>query len=461
MRITPELLRRYDQPGPRYTSYPTAVEWKPDITGEMTAAALGEASSRETDPLSLYVHLPYCASRCLYCGCNATVPASASDVTAYLDALVRELDDVAALLCPRRVLSQLHWGGGTPNYLTPEQAERLREAIAERFTFTPDAEIAIEINPSLATPEQLRLLRNLGFNRISLGVQDLAPEVQRAVARNQTWQQTRLVFETCRELGFQGINIDLIYGLPLQRAEAWQQTLDRVCELRPDRIAVYSFAWLPDRLPHQQALARFPMPEAEEKLALFAAARNRFITEGYRPIGMDHFALPEDELSRAMDTGRLNRNFMGYTVQTATEQVGIGASAISEFPALYAQNVKDPGTYIALAGKGLPPTASGVVLDADDRLRRRLIRDLMCRFRLRWSDLAAFHPSLANPVNAPEVFADAWPDLQAMERDGLVELQGDGLTVTPLGRVFVRVVCMAFDIRLRRSRNQAAFSRTV
>jgi len=461
MEISPELLRRYDRPGPRYTSYPTAVEWKPDITGEMMAEALRETSVRETAPLSLYIHLPYCASRCLYCGCNALVPASPSAVTAYVEAVTRELQDVAALLDRRRTLSQMHWGGGTPNYLPPEEIERLHNAVAQLFSFTPDAELAIEINPSLASPEQLQSLRRLGFNRISLGVQDFTPEVQQAVARNQTWKQTRLVFETCRSLGFQGINIDLIYGLPLQRLDTWRQTLEQVCKLRPDRIAVYSFAWLPDRLPHQQALAQLPMPDAWEKLILFAEARNRFIAEGYRPIGMDHFAVPEDELSVALDTGRLNRNFMGYTVQAATEQIGVGASAISEFHALYAQNVKDPAAYAAAAGRGIPPTASGVILDADDRLRRQLIRNLMCRFLVQWRDLADYHPALADPGAAPEVFADAWPDLQELERDGLIELCPDGLIVTPLGKVFVRVVCMAFDIRLRRSRNQTAFSRTV
>lgn len=461
MKISPELLRRYDRPGPRYTSYPTAVEWKSDISGEITAQALHEAAARETAPLSLYIHLPYCASRCLYCGCNAAVHASPTDTAAYIEAVLRELQDVAALLNRRRTLSQMHWGGGTPNYLHPDQIGRLHEAVTRLFSFSPDAEQAIEINPSLADAGQIKLLRSLGFNRISLGVQDFTPEVQQAVARNQTWEQTRDIFETCRGLGFQGINIDLIYGLPLQRVDTWRQTLHRVCDLRPDRIAVYSFAWLPERLPHQQALGKFPMPDAGEKLALFAEARNRFIAEGYRPIGMDHFAVPEDELALALDTGRLNRNFMGYTVQAATEQIGIGASAISEFDTLYAQNIKDPAAYIAAAGRGIPLSASGVILDADDRLRRRLIRDLMCRFQVRWRDLSEYHPALADPSTAPEVFADAWPDLQALEQDRLIELPPETLIVSPLGKVFVRVVCMAFDIRLRRSRNQAIFSRTV
>lgn len=461
MKITPELLRRYDRPGPRYTSYPTAVEWTAEVTGDHAAAALREASGRSSEPLSLYAHLPFCASRCLYCGCNAVVPAAETDLPAYLEALVRELRDTAALLDRRRTLAQMHWGGGTPNFLTDEQLRFLFSAVTEHFSFTPDAEIAIEINPCLASPVQLRTLRALGFNRISLGVQDFSPEVQRAIARNQTFEQTREVFQTCRDLGFQGINIDLIYGLPLQRAEDWENTLNRVCELRPDRIALYSFAWLPDRLPHQRALAAYPMPEPGEKLALFTAARNRFIAEGYRPIGMDHFAVPEDELSRALDAGRLNRNFMGYTVQSAAEQIGIGASAISEFTSLYAQNIKDPAAYTQAAGQGKPPVACGVILDADDRLCRRIIRDLMCRFRVRWSDLAEYVPDLADPGAARTIFADAWPDLLGMQQDGLIVLDEEGLEVTPLGQVFVRVVCMAFDRRLRRSRNQAVFSRTV
>lgn len=453
--ITPELLARYDRPGPRYTSYPTVPMWSTDFGAERYCAALTEAAGSTKAPLSLYVHLPFCPRRCAYCGCT-TITAPADDLVArYLDDVTLEIDRVAALLGSRKSVSQCHWGGGTPTYLNENQMRQLFDTLAGRFSFDANTEIAIETNPGAVTRSQLDLLRGLGFNRISFGVQDLNPEVQRAVGRGQTAEQTEAILRYCRHLGFSGINMDLIYGLPLQQMEPWMQTIEQVAEMRPDRIAIYSYAHLPSRFAHQQALDELPRPDTTEKYALFAAARNRLIDAGYRPIGMDHFALPEDELARSLDNRTLHRNFMGYTVRQAPDQLGFGLSAISEVSACYSQNTKDPDLYHDALRRGEFPVERGMRLSRDDVIRRWVIRRLMCSFEL-------------NPAQAKEQFGidcDTYFSaeralLEAYQTEGMLEVLADGWRVTPLGAPFIRNICMVFDAYLNAS-SKTLFSRTI
>ncbi|MBW7866324.1 MAG: oxygen-independent coproporphyrinogen III oxidase [Candidatus Hydrogenedentes bacterium] len=455
LEVTRELLIRHDIPGPRYTSYPTAPEWGPDFGPEQHRRALGRAADSDA-PLSLYVHLPFCASRCLYCGCNTLVPPDRTPVSAYLGGLAREITLVAGLLGNRRGVSQMHWGGGTPNYLSPEEMTGLFGAITAHFYLLPGAELAIEIDPCSVTDPHLETLRGLGFNRVSMGVQDLDPKVQAAVMRNQSVEDTRRVYGKCRDLGFAGVNMDLIYGLPLQETEGWAETLRIVSEMGPDRLAIYGFAYLPGRLEHQKGLEGLPMPAGPEKYALFAQARNHFLGAGYQPIGMDHFARPGDELSRAMRAGKLGRNFMGYTVAAAPDQLGFGVSAISEAGDAYAQNHKTLEAYHAALAADTLPTALGIALSPDDLLRRWIIRELMCNFRLDFSEVERRFG-----VVFGEAFASERRDLEDLAGEGFLTLDADGITILPLGAVFVRNICMVFDAYLKRTDRPHGFSRTV
>jgi len=455
LEITRDLLLRHDVPGPRYTSYPTVPEWGRDFGPDQHAAAL-ERAALTPEPLSLYVHLPFCAARCLYCGCNTIVPRDRTPLSSYLDDLEREIGLVAERLGARRRVCQMHWGGGTPNYLEPEELARLFHQVTGRFSLEDGAELAVEIDPCTVRDDHLEALASLGFNRVSMGVQDLSPAVQQAVARHQTPEITRRVFEKCRALGFGGINMDLIYGLPLQEPETWAETLRTVAGLGPDRVAVYGFAFLPERLPHQQALAALSMPTGPEKYALFAQARNALLAAGYRPIGMDHFARPDDELCLALDRGKLGRNFMGYTVAAAPDQIGFGLSAISEAGDAYAQNHKDLPAYHAALEAGTLPTALGIALTEDDRLRRWVIRELMCNFTL---DFQTMRERFG--VAFSERFGDERPALDRLAGEGFLRLEEGALRVLPLGAVFIRNICMVFDSRLRRNQAPKGFSRTV
>jgi len=359
---------------------------------------------------------------------------------------------VAEAIAPRRGVMQMHWGGGTPTYLTEPQIEQLFGAIQQRFAFAPGAEVALEVDPRVTTRSQLRLLRELGFNRISMGVQDLDPKVQAAITRNQTEDETRRLFDWCREEAFSGINIDLIYGLPEQ---TWERTVRAVIDIRPDRLAVYSYAHLPDMIKHQKKIDHLPRPSGAEKFELFARARQLFEAAGYRAIGMDHFALPEDELAVAIDERRLHRNFMGYSVVPAADMLGFGCSAIGEVGDSYAQNEKRPVMYEKALDAGTLPVARGMTLSDDDVIRRWVIRRLMCDFRL---DTAQLH----------ERFGVAYDDYFELEDADLSEFYGEGflartngtIEVLPLGQVFIRNICMVFDAHLRASGHRM-FSRTV
>ncbi|HOH28744.1 MAG TPA: oxygen-independent coproporphyrinogen III oxidase [Candidatus Hydrogenedentes bacterium] len=453
--ITPELLARYDRPGPRYTSYPTVPEWSADFGGEQYRGALTEAAASPDIPLSLYVHIPFCPHRCAYCGCTTITAPSENLVSRYLADVTLEVEHAASLLGKRNTVSQCHWGGGTPTSLNADQMGRLFGALTDRFTFDADAEVAIETNPNSVTRAQLDLLREFGFNRISFGVQDLNPEVQRAIGRNQTAERTEEMLRYCRGLGFSGINMDLIYGLPLQTMEPWMRTLEQVAAMRPDRIAIYSYAHLSSRFAHQQALDPLPRPGTTEKYALFAAARNHLVEAGYRPIGMDHFALPGDELARSLDNRTLHRNFMGYTVRQAPDQIGFGLSAISEVSNCYAQNTKDPDLYHSALERGDLPVERGMRLSRDDVIRRWAIRRLMCAFELDLVQATALFG-----INCNQYFSAECVLLEAYQAEGMIDLGPEYWRVTPLGAPFIRNICMVFDAYLKSS-SKTLYSRTI
>jgi oxygen-independent coproporphyrinogen-3 oxidase len=455
------LLERYDRPGPRYTSYPTAVEFHEGVSDQVYRARLAEADAASGEPLSMYVHFPFCEERCSYCGCNVVITPHRHVADRYLEYLDREVDLVAACLPGRRTISQMHWGGGTPTYHSAEQLEQVFGRVARHFTFTPDAEIGIEIDPRVTSIEQLARLAALGFNRLSLGVQDFTLEVQEAVNRVQSYELTREIVTAGRAHGFTSVNVDLIYGLPYQSVDTFQRTLDRVLTLRPDRVAVYSFAYVPWIRAHMKHLPETSLPSPRVKIELLAAAIAAFTGAGYRQIGMDHFALPDDELARAVEARVLNRTFMGYTVQAARDMVAIGVSGIGDVQRTFVQNTKKLSAYYAALDAGRFPVERGYVLDGDDLVRRHVITELMCNFHLDVREVERRFDVEFGRYFAAELAELTGPASPAA--DGLVRVTGDAIEVTPTGRLFVRNVCMVFDRNLR-ARTAAAhpvFSRTV
>lgn len=455
VRITPELIERYDRPGPRYTSYPTAPEWRTDFGEADYRKALADARGRAEEPLSLYVHIPFCNHRCNFCGCNVVISKRPEVVNDYLDHVSRELAMVAQALGERRRIVQLHWGGGTPSYLTAPDMERLHAAIMEHFTIESNAEVGIEVDPRVTSEDQIDTLRRLGFNRISMGVQDLDPAVQKAIDRNQTEEETRRIFGFCRAAEFEGINIDLIYGLPEQTLDGWSRTLEAILDIHPDRLAVYSYAHLPSKLKHQAHIDEGTLPTGLKKLELLVRARDVFAQGGYRAIGMDHFAAPEDELTAALDQRRLNRNFMGYTVVQAEEMIGVGPSAIGEIGGCYAQDQKRLVYYYRALDEGRFPTSAGCFLSKDDTIRRWVIRQLMCNFYLDTGELRRRFD-----IEYDAYFSKEERALESLYEEGFVERDGANLSVPPLGQVFARNVAMVFDAYLETS-SFKQFSRTV
>jgi len=452
------LIARYDRPGPRYTSYPSAAEFGPGVDADRYRVHLDRAAARRGAPLSLYVHLPFCAERCLFCGCSAVVTKHRERALPYLDALEREIDRVGDVLGEHRPVAQYHWGGGTPTYLAPAEMRRLHERIASRFSFLPGAERSVEIDPRVTTPEHLETLRELGFDRVSMGVQDFTPAVQAAIGRIQPLEQTRELVGVARSLGFASVNLDLIYGLPFQTPESFKVTLEQAGRLRPDRFAIYGYAHVPWIRPHQNKMDAEALPDAPGRLALFNLALRFLGRNGYRAIGMDHFALPDDELSVAADDGRLWRNFMGYTVGRADDLIGLGMSAISDVADGFFQNEKRLIDYERRAGTGRYATSGGYLLTESDRLRRHVITALMCRFRV---DIREVEERFG--VRFGEIFEAELAQLAPFEGDGLVCCTPHAIQVTPKGRLFVRNLCMVFDEHLGKSRNKGTrrFSRTV
>ncbi len=456
---TAQLVRIFDRPGPRYTSYPTAVEFTGEFGERDYLGKLDEAAAAVGEPLSLYVHLPFCQARCSFCGCSVIITEKRDVAARYLEYLHRELQMVAARLRGRRRVVQYHWGGGTPTYLEPAQMEALQAQVVRHFDIAADAEQAIEVDPRVTTRAHLDTLRRLGFNRLSVGVQDFSPIVQDAINRHQTEAATRELYAAARAAGFQSINFDLVYGLPQQTAESFTRTLASVAELRPDRLAVYSYAHVPWIKGNQKRIELKDLPPAEMKFELFSAALETFVGAGYRQVGMDHFAVPDDELALAAEGRVLHRNFMGYTTRPAPDQIGVGVTSIGDVRGAYAQNTKKLSTYYACIDNGRLPIEKGLVLTAEDRLRRHVITQLMCNF------LAdARETERRYGIRFDEHFAR---ELAVLRADGgpatygFVRVAAEGVEVLPPGRRFVRNVCMAFDAYLGRHAAKPVFSRTV
>lgn len=448
-----ELLARYDRPGPRYTSYPTAVDFADTFGVPEYEQHLRTAAADETEPLAFYTHLPFCAERCAFCGCHAIVSPHGGRVSGpYLARLKHETEMVARLLGGRRRVAQYQWGGGTPTYLSPAQITDVAGHFASLFAVEPGAEVAVEVDPRVTTVAHLEALRAAGFNRLSAGVQDLDAEVQRLIGRIQPLQQTQALVESARRSGFGGINLDLIYGLPGQRPASFADTARAVVDLGADRVAIYSFAYVPWLKGHQRALPADRLPQREQKLELLRGARAVLLEAGYVAIGMDHFARPDDDLARALEDGSLHRNFMGYTTRRARALIGLGVSAIGSVSEAYAQNHKKLSRYYAAIDAGRLPTERGYVLSADDRIRGEVILSLMCRFQV---DLDSVAPR--------GYFRESLQRLAPLMDDGLAVLSGGTVSATPVGRLFVRNIAMCFDAHLGKAavRSTPAFSRTV
>jgi oxygen-independent coproporphyrinogen-3 oxidase len=456
--VTPELVARHDRPGPRYTSYPTAIEFNQAFGAGEYARRLAQADAA-TGPLSIYTHIPFCVERCNFCACHVIAsPLGARVTEPYLAHLFREIELLADALPHRRSVAQYHWGGGTPTYLTVGEIHTLLDHFQRFFSFAPGAEVAIEVDPRVTTAEQLQALRSRGFNRLSLGVQDLNPLVQEAIGRVQPVPVTAATVEEAQRLGFRGINVDLIYGLPHQTPASFGETLDSVIALSPDRLAIYSFAFLPWLKGNQKRLGEDVLPSGDAKIVLLLLARERLLAAGYRAIGMDHFAKPDDELSVALDEGRLTRNFMGYSVQDAPEMIGLGVSAIGRVSGAYAQNHKKLSEYYAALDAGRFPVERGYALSADDRVRADVIHALMCSFAVDTAAIERRHGVVFGEYFGPELRR-----LSEFAAEGLVEVEPGGIRVTPLGQLFVRNLAMCFDRYLAAAERSARprFSRTV
>jgi len=445
-RVPRELLERYATNVPRYTSYPTAPSWRDAPTQQELAELLSRPSSR---PLSLYVHLPFCGKLCFYCGCNMMITRDHALVERYLRALEMEAEQVAALGRSAQPVTQLHWGGGTPTHLDCEQLTRVHQALAKRFSIAKDAERSIEVHPPVTTEPQLETLAELGFNRVSMGVQDFDPRVQKTINRPQPFEQTRELILACRRLGYLSVNVDLMYGLPHQTVESFGATLDRVAELRPDRLALFGYAHVPSLKPHQKLLAAAGLPSPSERLDIFESAVERLLDLGYRYIGLDHFARADDELAMAQAQGTLRRNFMGYTTCAETDLLAFGASSISDLEGVYLQNLRDVHAYMAQVEHGLLPATRGTHLSEDDLIRRDVIHGLFCRLELDKDALAERHG-----VDVDIYFADELRRLAPLEEDGLVVREPERIRVTPRGQVLLRNIAAIFDAYLRRPAEQ-------
>jgi oxygen-independent coproporphyrinogen-3 oxidase len=458
VHATIELLRKYDRPGPRYTSYPTVPVWTQSQGPAEYVAALEKASHRTDAPLALYCHIPFCRARCLYCGCTTLITSRQDIVSSYLDLLHIEIDRVAGMLGGRTRINQLHFGGGTPSSAGPDGLAALVEHFKSVFRLGSDCEMSIELDPRTITSSMLVELKKLGFNRLSMGVQDLDPVVQQAVGRVQPLEMVAGVLRDCRAAGFSGINFDLIYGLPKQTIEGFMSAVDSITELRPDRIALYSFAYLPQTLPHQQKISAEDLPSVDVKYRLFAGALERLIAAGYQQIGMDHFALPQDELALALTDGRLYRNFMGYTVRTAPDMIGIGMSSIGYVSGGFYQNYSNLESYQDAIAGGSTAIYRGIQLSDDDRIRQFVITTLMCNFSLSFPELRERFG-----VEYNEYFAREQKSLEEFVADGLLAIRPDRLEISPLGRTFVRNIAMVFDAYLSGVRRETTttFSRTI
>ena len=452
-----DLIRRYDYAGPRYTSYPTAVQFHEGFTeAEYRTHAL--ATNDSGRPLSLYFHIPFCARLCFYCACNKVVTKNRAHALPYLQDLHREIAMQGELFDNDRRVDQLHWGGGTPTFLSHEQMTGLMQVTARHFNLRDDdtGEYSIEVDPREADAETIALLRGIGFNRISLGVQDLEERVQRAVNRLQPEEQTLAIMDAARTHGFKSINTDLIYGLPFQTVDSFARTLDRVIEFGPDRLSVFNYAHMPHLFKPQRRIIETDLPSPAEKLEILQLTIERLTGAGYVYIGMDHFARPDDELARAQQEGRLYRNFQGYSTHAGCDLVAMGITSIGSVGNTYAQNVKTLEAYHERIDSGHLPVYRGVVLSADDVLRRNVITDLICHFYL---DIHVIEEKYQIAFN--DYFSSVIGQLEAMQDDGLLTVDAQAIRVLPGGRLLIRNICMVFDSYLQGRPEKKAFSRVI
>ena len=452
--LTRGLIQKFNVKGPRYTSYPTANEWEEGFEESHYCKSLKNA---ENASLSLYFHLPFCEKMCYYCGCNVVIRKFNPEVSeVYSSYLRKEITLLLEYFQKKPLVKQLHFGGGTPNFFTADQLDQLYAHIHQQFDISKEAEIAIEVDPRVTTLEHLQVLKSWGVNRLSMGLQDFDPMVQKAVNRIQPFEMTESLVSSSRKLGFDSLNIDLIYGLPYQTVTSFLKTIDLIKLLHPDRIALYSYAHVPWLKSHQRLIRVQELPNPDSKLDIFISARNALLEAGYMSIAMDHFALKTDEMALAFQKNQLYRNFMGYTLKPADHFLGLGVSAIGHISNTFVQNTRDLGVYYSQLDEGKLPVSRGLILNEDDRIRQWVIQELMCHFKLDQSDFMK-----KTGISFEDYFKFERAHLAQCEQEGLLVLDQTGITISPLGKLFIRNICMGFDIYLRKNTQKNQFSSTI
>jgi len=456
LHIPAEFVEKYNKPGPRYTSYPTVPAWEQEFGEKEYREALTELNGRPADELAIYLHLPFCAKACHYCGCNMLVTRDKGAVHQYLDRIEKELERVTAIIGTNRKVAQFHWGGGTPNYLNEEETERALSLFRSAFDIQADAEVSLEIDPRIATPEQVLSLREAGFNRISMGVQDFDQRTQKAIGRNQSREKTLKIYHSCRDAGFDGVNVDLVYGLPGQTFESFTDTLEGIIGLQPDRVACFSYAHVPWVRPNQELVDTTIMLTGYEKFQLFQLTVDMFQNADYSWIGIDHFAKKGDELSVALENRVLHRNFMGYATKPAPHMLAFGMSGIGDVCDRFVQNNADYNGWSDGIDAGGLPVVKGHKLNEDDKLRRLAIVNLMCNLELPWT-----LTEKAYGAPADELLAESLKALPPLIEDDLATMDDGGIRITDKGRYFVRNVAMILDAYLGKGKGKPIFSKTV
>ena len=457
VEFDPQLIKRYDKAGPRYTSYPTAVQFGEEYTAE-TYKKFAEKSNQSKKALSLYFHIPFCDTVCFYCGCNKVVTKDRSKAAPYLERVYKEIEMQAKLFDPSRKVDQLHWGGGTPTFISHDEMRELMAVTRKYFNLHDDdsGEYSIEIDPREVSRESIKLLRELGFNRMSLGVQDFNPAVQKAVNRIQSREETLAAMTAAREENFKSISVDLIYGLPLQTVESFDQTLDELIEISPDRVSVFNYAHLPERFKPQRRINEDELPSAAAKLEIFKHCMEKLTNAGYVYIGMDHFAKPEDELTIAQKNGELYRNFQGYATHADCDLVGIGITSIGTIANSFAQNARTIDEYNAKIDNGELAIFRGVEIDNDDLIRREAIMQLICHFKLNFENIEKRFD-----INFNNYFAEELARYKTMVEDGLITMDERSIQVTPRGRLLIRNICMVFDRYIKPDEETQRFSKLI
>ncbi len=451
-----DLIKKYDKSGPRYTSYPTAIQFSENFS-EQDYFKQVELSNKRNTPLSLYFHIPFCDTICYYCGCNKIVTKNRNHAQPYLDAVYKELALQGSLFKATRIVRQLHWGGGTPTFISHEQMTELMQQTRRHFTLLDDdsGEYSIELDPREVDVGSITLLRKLGFNRISLGVQDFNPKVQQAVNRIQSYKETRDVIIAARKNEFHSISLDLIYGLPFQTVTSFSETVDKVLDLEPDRLSVFNYAHMPEMFKTQRQINAANLPSAEAKLAILQHVTNKLIDAGYEYIGMDHFAKPTDELAIAQKERKLYRNFQGYSTNSDCDLVALGITSIGKVADSYSQNIKTIKEYTEVVNSDHLPVFRGIALSEDDILRREVINQLICHFELNFKEIEDTFS-----IDFSDYFAGELKRLLEMQNDSLLELTKDKILVLPEGKLLIRNICMVFDVYLKKNKEQR-FSKTI